>query len=496
MKIKDLINEIDYELNRDDLNPEITNIALNSKEIKEDGLFFCIRGAKVDGHQYIENAIEKGTKAILVEEFPEKEYEDILLIKVKNSEISAGDIAAKFYDNPSEKLKVIAITGTKGKTTVAEMIKHIISEAGYKCGSIGTIGIEYDSFKLHTNNTTPDSLTIQKYLNEMVKAGCEFVVMETSSQSYKRHRVQGLNIDTGVFLNIDRDHIGEGEHADFEEYLNCKREIFKLSKTKIINQNSKYWKHLEDEDKKDGITFNDQGKGDYTASNIKPFIDNNVLGISFTLSGKLNGNVVIPIPGSYNVPNALAAIAVADHFGIDSDTIFKALSTSNPRGRSQLIPRAAELGKKVIIDYAHNKLSFESILTSIRDYNPARLICMFGLEWDETKLRRYDEGYYAGKYSDFIVLTCSNMRSGYFDKVNEDVIRGLEESNTPYVTIENRKDAIEYAVEMAKKDDIVLLLGLGSDEELLMGDKKVAFNEEQIVIDYLENKEKSKIKCL
>ena len=469
----------------EDFDQEITGITSDSREVAAGGMFVCIRGFLADGHEYIDKAIEAGAGAVIVEEMPERHL-DAVMIQVEDSREAMAKIAAAWFGHPADRMIMIGLTGTKGKTTTAHMIKKILEEAGKKTGMIGTIGAYIGAEKIPTKNTTPGPYELQEILAQMEREGCTHVVMEVSSQGLKQHRTDGIHFRYGAFLNISPDHIGEGEHADFAEYLSCKKLLFRQSHYGIINLGDAHGKEML-ERTGHPVTFSRDQGGDYQAHDIRNIWEPGLLGVSFDLDGKESAHMVLNMPGEFNVENALAAISVARTEGIDMETVRAALKKVFVKGRTQLVQDSAHF-TNIIIDYAHNALSIESLLHLLKSYHPKRLICVFGGGGNRPRQRRRDLGQAAGKYADLTILTMDNPRFEDMDDINRDIIEGLDVYNGVYQIIPDRKDAIHYVIDHCGKNDIVALIGKGHEEYQDVRGVKYPFSEEQVIREYLQTK--------
>lgn len=485
MILEKLLNGTENKLIKGSLNTEITGLEIDSRKVKPGDAFICISGAKTDGHNYIKNAIENGASTIIVEKEVEVP-EDVTVIKCESTQNDLSLLASNFYDNPQEDLTIIAITGTKGKTTTTQMIANVLNAAGYPTGTIGSLGINYSDIHIDTPNTTPDGLVLNKTFRDMVNKGIKYVVMEASSQGFKLKRTDGLKFDIGIFLNIDQDHIGENEHENFEDYLNSKKKIIPQSKVLIINKDSSIYKDLES--KENIITFSSftDKDSDYFPNAIKLYNSEDDIGISFELN-TTGEEFELIIPGKFNIDNSLAAIASLDQLDIDHNIIKKVLANFQPNGRSQLIKKALPLGRVVYIDFAHNRLSMENMLKSLREYNPKKIISLIGLHPEETKLRRWDVGYSSGKNADFTIYTSDYMGISDFDEVAKDVEEALIAAGGDYIIIPDRKEAIEYALNITDLEDIIVLFGMGDVKYQLVDGNEVDFDEEEIVVNYLQH---------
>lgn len=469
----------------EDFDQEITGITSDSREVAAGGMFVCIRGFLADGHEYIDKAVEAGAGAVIVEEMPERHL-DAVMIQVEDSREAMAKIAAAWFGHPADRMVMIGLTGTKGKTTTAHMINKILEEAGKKTGMIGTIGAYIGAEKIPTKNTTPGPYELQEILAQMEREGCTHVVMEVSSQGLKQHRTDGIHFRYGAFLNISPDHIGEGEHADFAEYLSCKKLLFRQSHYGIINLGDAHGKEML-ELTGHPVTFSRDQGGDYQAHDIRNIWEPGLLGVSFDLDGKESAHMVLNMPGEFNVENALAAISVARTEGIDMETVRAALKKVFVKGRTQLVQDSAHF-TNIIIDYAHNALSIESLLHLLKSYHPKRLICVFGGGGNRPRQRRRDLGQAAGKYADLTILTMDNPRFEDMDDINRDIIEGLDVYNGVYQIIPDRKDAIHYVIDHCGKNDIVALIGKGHEEYQDVRGVKYPFSEEQVIREYLQTK--------
>ncbi len=487
MKLKDLLSSISFTRiqwpDQESFDTSITAIACDSRKVIPGALFVCIRGFQADGHEHIDEAVEAGAVAVVVERMPDSPL-GAAVIQVQDSRLAQAYLATAWFGNPANDMTMIGLTGTKGKTTTAHMIKKILEAAGKKTGMIGTMGAFIGDEKIPTNNTTPDSYELQQILSQMREAGCSHVVMEVSSQGLKQHRTAGITFQYGAYLNISPDHIGAAEHADFEEYLSCKKRLFAQSECAVVN--------LEDAHAKDilalaphAITFSLAQESDYRVSDIQNIWEPDIFGISFKLLGKASGTIRLNMPGRFNVENALAALCIARAEGIDMPTIQSALSQVIVKGRTQLIQDTVRHAS-FIIDYAHNAFSMESLLQMLKSYHPRRIICLFGGGGNKPRQRRYDMGEVAGKYADLTIITADNPRNEDLNEINKDIIEGLNVHHGEYKIILDREQAIHYLIDYCGKDDIGVLIGKGHEEYQEIHGVKYYFSEEKIISDYLQ----------
>ena len=495
MKLGELVRDIECNLQHGSNEAEIHSIAYDSREVKEGTLFVCLRGEHADGHKFIEQAVKMGAAAIVIDEaavLNENQInalKDAAVIGVTDTRKALANLSAAWFHHPADALTVIGITGTKGKTTTSHMIKHILEADGKKVGMIGTLGAYIGDEKYPTLNTTPESYELHYLFGKMKDAGCTHVVMEVSSQATKQHRTDGINFEFGAFLNISPDHIGVGEHADYNEYFNCKKLLFDQSKQIVVNMDDPSWKEITSG--KQVCTTSREENADYMGMEIQNTWEDGMLGVEFTLCGShadaLAGKFTLRIPGDFNVENALIAIAITDKLGASKEAIQKGLQTVYIKGRTQVIKSATHF-LTILIDYAHNALSMESLLKMLRAYQPKRLICLFGGGGNKPRQRRYDMGAMAGKYADLSVLTMDNPRFEQVEDINKEIIEGINVYQGNYITILDRKEAIHYLIDNCEKGDIVALIGKGHEEYQEIGNQKFFFSEEQIIEEYLQEK--------
>ncbi len=463
MKISKALEGVKYTVINGDIDTKITNISRNSKEIRDKGLFFCIKGLNVDGHKFARSAIENGATALIVEEdvrgdLGELLTDDIAVIKVKDTRAVMPYVSANFYEKPAENLKIIAIVGTKGKTTTSFMIRDVLSKAGHKVGLIGTIFVNDGDNEISSNFTTPEADDLHKYLYSMKKNGCEFVVMEVSSQSFLMHRSDGIVFDLAIFTNISEDHIGDGEHKDFDDYFNCKKGLLKQAKKLVYNADADLIDKMVGDIEVEKLSFSAKKPSDYIADKISLIRKNDSLGVYFTANDK---PYELSLPGEHNVHNALASIVVGDIYNVSYEVVFAALQSIRISGRMEMIDYSDKF--VLLIDYAHNAMSLDSSLKVLRKYNPARLICLFGCGGNRSRDRRFLMGEVSGKLADLTIVTSDNPRFEEPDSIIDDIIAGLKKTTGGFMRITDRKEAIKYALDNAQKGDIVLLAGKGHE---------------------------------
>ena len=479
MKLKKLLNSINYKLVQGNENIEIKDISYDSKIIKKNYAFICLIGKDKDGHEHINEAIEKGANCIIVCKDINIKNKKITVIKVKDTRKDLSYISANLYDNPQAKLIKIGITGTKGKTTTSWMIKSILEEAKEKVGIIGTLGTYIGKKRFEHKNTTPESYLIQKYLKKMVEKKIKYVIIETSSQALKVGRINNIEFDYAIFTNLAYDHIGPREHISYEDYRNSKAQLFNQTKIGIINKDDKEYKKIIKNKKCKIYTYGK--KANLKIKNIKQ----NNLQIEFELQGIIKEKFKLNTIGEYNAYNAIAAILTTKLLNIDLNTIKKGLEKYKLEGRSEII-KVKDFN--VVIDYAHNKLSIESIIKTLKKTKPNRIITIIGCGGGRDKIIRYEIGKTTGKESDISIITTDNPRYDNNKEIIKDIEKGLKKTKGKYKIIENRKEAIIYALKNAQQNDTILILGKGHEKYQEIKGKKYSFDEKKIVNEYKKGK--------
>ena len=492
MKLEQICGEIEYRLLKGTMETEVKDIIYDSRKIAKDTMFVCMVGAITDGHNYIKDAVEKGASAIVVEreEAAAQIPDSITVIQVKRTRYALALMSAALFNHPARKLITIGLTGTKGKTTTTYMIKSVLEMAGKKVGLIGTIGALIGDEKLPSKNTTPESYELHRMFAAMVEAGCEYVVMEVSSQGLKLDRTAGIEFDYGVFTNLSPDHIGPAEHASFEEYLECKSMLFSQCKKGIINADDVHSEEILKNHTCEVYSFATEkteflGKPvDLAAYEIGYIKENGKLGMDFKVKGVMECEAKVHIPGRFSVSNSLVTMLVCHLAGISNEAIQKGLEKVQVKGRVEMLPVSKDY--YLIIDYAHNEVSTRSVLTTLLEYHPKRLICVYGGGGNRSKLRRYDMGEVTGAMADLCVLTCDNPRDEEIKDINEDIKVGLAKSNGKYIEIEDRKEAIAYCMTHAQPGDMIVLLGKGHEDYQEIKGVKYHFDEREAVAEILD----------
>ncbi len=485
MKCEDLLKGISYECIRGNLNREVKEVVYDSRKISKDCLFICICGYNVDGHSFAGEAARKQAAVIVVQkdvEIPEES--GVTVIKVENTRYAMAFISAAYFGHPADRLKVIGITGTKGKTTTTYLIKSILEKAGYRVGLVGTIETIIGERHIPASNTTPESFLLQQYFKEMEEEGCEIVVMEVASQGLKLHRTQGFTFEIGIFTNLEPDHIGPNEHADFEEYQACKGLLFKQCRLGIVNKDDAHMEALLKGHTCQVETYGFDKEADIYAENLKLVNKQGELGINFAVKGRMDFEVEVPAPGRFSVYNALTAIAVCRHFQVEIPQIQKALLGAHVKGRIEMVPVPGEF--TLLIDYAHNAMSLKSLLTTLREYNPTRLVCLFGCGGNRSKLRRFEMGEVSGKYADLTIITSDNPRFEKPQDIIEDIKTGISKTEGRYIEICDRKEAIAYAIAHGQPGDIIVLAGKGHEDYQEIEGVKYPMDERVLIKEILQ----------
>ena len=490
MKLTQLLQSIEYELIQGSPEQDITSVVYDSRKVTPGCLFLCISGANFDGHQFAAEAAAKGAAALVVSQAIEDlPNQDITIIKVTDTRYAMAFISAAWFNHPAEKMKVIGVTGTKGKTTTAYLVKSILENAGYKVGLIGTIEVIIGEEHIHAVNTTPESYLLQEYFARMVEAGLDAVVMEVSSQALMQHRSQGFIFDYGIFTNLEPDHIGPNEHASFEEYMACKGLLFKQCRVGIVNCDDAHWKKVVEGHTCTLETFGLGEGADLQASNLQLVHKPGELGVAFTVKGLMDFDVEVPTPGRFSVYNALTAIAICRHFRVKEENIRQALLQAHVKGRIEMVKVSDQF--TLLIDYAHNAMALKSLLSTLKEYNPGRLVCLFGCGGNRSKLRRYEMGEVSGNLADLTIITSDNPRFEEPQAIIDDIKVGIAKTQGSYVEICDRKEAIRYAIDNGQPGDIIVLAGKGHEDYQEIKGVKYPMDE-RVLIQEVQEESKQK----
>ncbi|TYP54947.1 UDP-N-acetylmuramoyl-L-alanyl-D-glutamate--2,6-diaminopimelate ligase [Thermosediminibacter litoriperuensis] len=459
---------------------EISSIAYDSRKVEKGSLFIAIQGFKLDGHDYIREAVSNGAVAVIGEKEVDLS-EDVLYIKVKNSRKALSEVSSLFFGKPAERLNVIGVTGTNGKTTTTYLIKAILDEAGYSTGVVGTIGIRIKDRLLPAERTTPESLELNQIFSEMLKEGVEYVAMEVSSHSLKLHRVDHIKFEVGVFTNLTQDHLDF--HASFEDYYASKKKLFDLSRKAVINVDDESGERLCRELNIPVLTYAVEKNADVRAENVAISSD----GVSYDVcAGGKRRKIVYRVPGRFSVYNSLAAISACLFLGIDLDTMTKALEkVRGVPGRFEPVDEGQNF--TVIVDYAHTPDGLENVLNAIKTFARGRIITVFGAGGDRDRGKRPLMGRVVSEHSDYFIITSDNPRTEDPQAIIDDIEKGIMEKSK-YEKVTDRREAIKRAIEMASGGDVILIAGKGHEDYQIIGDKILPFDDREVVREFLRQK--------
>lgn len=463
---------------------DITDIVYDSRKAKSGCAFVCLKGSASDGHKFAGKAAEAGAAVIIAQEPVDARNAQTIL--VPDTKKALALMSSAFFREPAKNdIKVIGITGTKGKTTTAYMTRSILEAAGHKTGVMGTIGADIDGDVQPLDNTTPISCEVFRQLRRMADAGCEYAVMEVSSIALREDRVYGLPFEIGVFTNFSEDHIGGVEHKDMEEYLQCKAMLFSMCKTGVVNADDPAAEKLLKGSSCEIYRFSMQGRGAMNGDNCRHLNRPGLLGVEFDISGDLMFSPKVGIPGRFNAYNALAAISCCHRLGIPKEAMLRGLEGVKVKGRVEPVPVPGNY--TLLLDYAHNAVSMESILSTLREYEPKRLICLFGAGGNRPKVRRYEMGEASGKLADLSVITADNSRFEDVLDIIEDIKTGMNKTDGKYIEIPDRREAIRWCIENAQDGDIIVLAGKGSEDYQEIKGVRYPFDERVVIREILED---------
>ncbi len=484
MLLRDLIRNIKTLDIKGSLDGEVRGVTYDSRKALPKYLFVCIDGFSTDGHQYAQQAVDNGATALIVEK-DISVIGEVTLIKVEDTREALAEISAEWFGNPSHTMRLIGITGTKGKTTTTYMIRSILEKSGNTVGLIGTVANCIGNEKIPARRTTPESYDLQEMFEKMKDKGADTVVMEVSSQGLKLHRVSSCHFDIGVFTNFSKDHIGGFEHPDMEDYFKSKQKLFNLCKKGIVNADSPYGLRVKDEAPGEILTYGIESEADVKAQNISTHSDS----VEFDVTSPwFCERFKVGVPGFFSVYNALAAIAVCGMLGIDIQMIKEGLLKVQVPGRAEVVPTPGK-PYTVMIDYAHTPDSLENILATVKAFTRGRLVSVFGCGGDRDRSKRPIMGEISGRIADFTIITSDNPRTEVPSRILADIEEGMKATGGQYLVIEDRTQAIRYAMENAKPDDIIVLSGKGHETYQIFKDKTIHYDEREIVENILKEVE-------
>lgn len=484
MRCSEALAKLEYKVLQGSTEVDFTDVIYDSRKVSKDCMFICIQGAVRDSHDFAIEVAQKGASVIVVNHPLEelKQY-DVTVIQVEDTRYAMAFISAAYFGNPAEKLKVIGITGTKGKTTTTYLVKSILENAGFDVGLIGTIEIIMQEKHIPASGTTPESYDLQSYFAEMVKRGIQVVVMEVSSQGLMQHRTQGFLFDYGIFTNLEHDHISPTEHTSFEHYMHCKSLLFQQCRVGILNGDDKNLKGILEGHTCSVETFGLAESNDLCAQNLKLYRELDTLGVEFDTKGNIELHAKVLTPGKFSVYNALTAIAICRHFQVTTENIQAALKKAKVKGRIEPVKVSDDF--TLLIDYAHNAMSLSSLLETLREYQPHRIICLFGCGGNRSKDRRFEMGEVSGNMADLTIITSDNPRTEEPLAIMADIETGIKKTSGKYVMIPDRKDAIRFAIQEGRKGDIVVLAGKGHEDYQEINGVKYPMDERVLIQEIL-----------
>jgi UDP-N-acetylmuramoyl-L-alanyl-D-glutamate--2,6-diaminopimelate ligase len=513
MNINDLILGLPVELVCKNTGNEVKKIVFDSRKADEGALFAALPGANdksIDGHDFLMDAYARGCRMFIVRFIPDgfEDDADIAVLRAEDTRSALALLSRRFFGEPDKRLKLVALTGTKGKTTISYMLKAIFEKAGKKVGLIGSNGVIYPDFYKKLLNTTPESYVLHGFLKDMADAGVEYCFLEATSQGFMMHRTDGIVFDAALYTNISPDHISKTEHESFEQYFACKKRIFDQTMVCYVNRNAELFDDIvsgvprellrsygferQPNGRENESNANqDGGELDYTAKNIRLTKRGGRMSVEFLCAApKWQKEMSVSIPGRFNAENALGAICIADHFGIEPEDIAAGLPLAVAQGRMEHVDTPAPY--TVLIDFAHNRLSMEAMMDTARSYKPERILCVFGLEGDRAHLRRFDCGEILGRDADYTILSDASPRTDDPDQILTDIAAGIERGGGAgkYEIVRDRRVSIPKILDMADPGDLVLLVGKGNVlYEEVCGELE-PLDEREIVRRYFAAKEK------
>jgi UDP-N-acetylmuramoyl-L-alanyl-D-glutamate--2,6-diaminopimelate ligase len=454
-----------------DLNIDL--VEYDSRKIKPGTMFVCVKGYQTDGHKFIEQAIGQGAECILIQDEVETK-EGITYIRVRDTRRDLAKIATNLYDNPAQKLRLVGVTGTKGKTTTTYMIKSILEEVENQIGLIGTIQNSVGNKIMPATRTTPESSDLQKFFFDMLELGSKYGVMEVSSHAIELHRIKNVEFEVGIFTNLGRDHLDF--HNSVENYLSAKIKLFEQCQNTLINIDNDYGQEVLERAQGKKYTFGINNRADIMAKNIKRHREQ----VEFTVETPWGtGEFTVNIPGLFSVYNSLAAIGSGLLLGIPMEKIKDGLSKAKVPGRAEVIDIGRDFS--IMIDYAHTPDSLQNILSTVKEFTKGRVISVFGCGGDRDKTKRPLMGKVSGEVADYSIITSDNPRSEEPTEIIKDIEVGIKDTKGDYEIVVERKAAILQAMKIAKKEDVIVVSGKGHETYQIFKDKTIDFDEKVII---------------
>ena len=485
MKLKELLEGVSYTLVQGTLEQEIEDIIYDSRKAAPGRLFVCIEGTQRDSHDFAPDCAAKGVRVLVIQHGIDlAALPEATVLQVENSRRALALMSANLFGNPSRRMTMIGVTGTKGKTTTTHMIKSVLEAAGRRVGMIGTNGIYFMGQHRDTVNTTPESYELQKTFRAFLDAGCDTALMEVSSQGLMMDRVAGIHFQVGVFTNLSPDHIGPGEHASFEEYRSWKGQLFQRCDVGVVNCDDPNTEALLQGHTCRVVTYGRGEQAEYRASGCELLRTHDFLGVKFHVSGADEMDVQVNMPGEFSVYNALAALCVGKVLGLPDAAVHEGLASCVVKGRVELVPISRKF--TILLDYAHNEVSTESLLTTLRAYQPHRLVVVFGCGGNRSRLRRYGMGEVCARMADLSILTEDNNRFEKVEDILADIRVGMRKGNpdAKFVEIPDRLDALHYAVDHAQPGDLIAVIGKGHETYRDRMGEKTPFLERELLEEY------------
>jgi len=485
MKLKELVESLEVVEIQGELEKEIRGVTYDSRKALPGYLFVCIDGFTTDGHKYAQQAVDNGACALIVQKNVCVIGDDITIVKVRDSRKALALVSACWFGNPSRSMTLIGVTGTKGKTTTTYMIRSILEAAGRTVGLIGTVANCIGREKIPARRTTPESYDLQEMFEKMREKGADTVVLEVSSQGLKLHRVTGCEFDIGIFTNFSKDHIGGFEHPDMEDYFKSKLILFKMCKKGIVNVDAAYSDRVLEEANCEITTFGIEKPADVRAENITTHSDS----VEFdAVTPWFRERIKVSVPGFFSVYNALGSIAACGLLAVPVEAIREGLLKVQVPGRAEVVPTPGK-DYTVMIDYAHTPDSLENILSTVKEFARGRLISVFGCGGDRDRTKRPLMGEISGRIADFTIITSDNPRTEEPMQIIRDIEEGIKRTDGKYTIIEDRTEAIRYAMKNAESGDIIVLSGKGHETYQIFKDKTIHYDEREIVENILKELE-------
>lgn len=487
MELNRLLRDIQFVLLKGNIDRTVSGICYDSRKVKANCLFVCVKGTKVNGHSYVNEAIKNGATAVVIEENIqyEKLEQDVTIIMVKNTKAALACVANIFYNEPSKEINLVGVTGTNGKTTVIHYIRNVLEGYGRKAGLIGTLGYELEGEKIEidkTNPTTPESLELQEVLREFINKGAEDVVMEVTSSALAKHRVDYCDFNIGVFTNLSQDHLEE--HGTMDAYKNEKMKLFYKCNIGIINADDKISKEIVEKATCAIVTYAIDAEADIKAFHIQ--YSNNSVSFKVNIKSFIR-SVTVNIPGKFSVYNVLATIGTCYALGLNIDEILNIIAEVKPvPGRLEMVKN--NVYRHVIVDYAHTPDALEKLLLMAKEITKGRLITVFGCGGDRDKTKRPIMGRIAGSIADHCIITSDNPRTENPESIIDDIESGIKQTAVSYEKIKDRRMAISKALEILEEEDLLIIAGKGHEDYQIIGNTKIHFDDKEVVSEILSRK--------